>query len=176
MTIRTFCKTLSANDVGATGAHQAGILVPKSEQELLDFLPQLDSAVKNPDAWIECVDEAGVHHRFRFVYYNNRFHDPKGTRNEYRITYMTRYFKAAGASEGDTFEISRSEGKAPYKIRVVPHTQVVPDQKTSVANRGLAIEEVSAVMQESEGLKKLMENSSGQGIRIKLTSAWRRVH
>ncbi|HHT8834793.1 EcoRII N-terminal effector-binding domain-containing protein [Burkholderia cenocepacia] len=174
--MRTFCKTLSANDVGATGAHQAGILVPKSEQELLDFLPQLDSAVKNPDAWIECVDEAGMHHRFRFVYYNNRLHDATGTRNEYRITYMTRYFKAAGASEGDTFEISRSDGKTPYKIRVVPHAQVVPDQNTPVANRGLAIEAVSSVMQASDELKKLTKNPNGQGFRIKLTSAWRRVH
>ncbi|BBU33380.1 hypothetical protein BTHE68_71140 (plasmid) [Burkholderia sp. THE68] len=177
MTIRTFCKTLSANDVGATGAHQAGILIPKSEKELLDFLPQLDSAVKNPDAWIECVDEAGVHHRFRFVYYNNRLHDATGTRNEYRITYMTKYFKAAGASEGDTFEISRSDRKAPYKIRVVSRAQVVPDRKTSVAaNRGVATEAASAVMQASEGLEKLVQNPNGQGFRIKLTSAWRRVH
>ncbi|WP_081054709.1 EcoRII N-terminal effector-binding domain-containing protein [Burkholderia vietnamiensis] len=176
MTIRTFCKTLSANDVGATGAHQAGILVPKSEQELLDFLPQLDSAIKNPDAWIECVDEAGGHHRFRFVYYNNRLHDAQGTRNEYRITYMTRYFKAAGASEGDTFEISGSDGKGPYKIRVVPRARIVPDQKVSIVNRGPAIEAVFADMQASNELKKLPKNPNGQGFRIKLTSAWRRVH
>ncbi|MGR9578399.1 EcoRII N-terminal effector-binding domain-containing protein [Pandoraea sputorum] len=166
MTIRTFCKTLSANDVGATGAHQAGILIPKSERELLDFFPKLDSAVKNPDAWIECVDEVGVHHRFRFVYYNNRFHDVNGTRNEYRITYMTKYFKAAGASEGDTFEISRSDGKAPYKIRVMPRARVV----SAAQKAGGAVE------QASEGLKKLMKDPNGQGLRIKLTSSWRRVH
>ena len=52
MTNRTVSKTLSANDVGATGGHQGGILIPKSEAELLLFLPALDPKVKNPDAWI----------------------------------------------------------------------------------------------------------------------------
>lgn len=118
MTTKTFRKILSANDVGSTGGHQGGILVPKSEAELLAFLPPLDPAVKNPDAWIECVDEDGTLHRFRFVYYNNRLHDQTGTRNEYRITYMTRYFREMGAREGDTFEISRGGGGR-YSIRVI---------------------------------------------------------
>jgi hypothetical protein len=88
MTNRTFSKTLSANDVGATGGHQGGILIPKSEAELLSFLPVLDPKVKNPDAWIECEDETGTTRKFRFIYYNNKLHDEGGTRNEYRITYM----------------------------------------------------------------------------------------
>lgn len=121
MTKKTFSKMLSANDVGSTGGHQGGILVPKSEAELLAFLPHLDPAVKNPDAWIECEDEVGGLRRFRFVYYNNRLHDPNGTRNEYRITYMTRYFRELRAREGDTFEISREEGPR-YKIRIVRPT------------------------------------------------------
>lgn len=115
----SFSKTLSANDVGATGAHQAGILVPKTEQELLAFLPPLDPGVKNPDAWIYCVDEHGVERKFRFVYYNNRLHDANGTRNEYRLTYMTGYLKAMRAAEGDGLEFSREDGAAKYTIRLV---------------------------------------------------------
>jgi hypothetical protein len=143
---QAFSKILSANDVGATGGHQGGILIPKSEGELLSFLPSLDPSVKNPDAWIECIDEDGVLRKFRFVYYNNKLHDPSGTRNEYRITYMTAYFRDAGAREGDVFEISRASPDAPYSIKVVP----------------------------SQGSHA--EPECNQQVRIKIKSAWRRIH
>ncbi|GGE92668.1 EcoRII N-terminal effector-binding domain-containing protein [Massilia psychrophila] len=146
MTKKTFIKILSANDVGTTGGHQGGILIPKGEAELLAFLPPLNSAIKNPDAWIECMDEVGVLRRFRFVYYNNKLHDLKGTRNEYRVTYMTRYFRDTGANEGDTFEISGGEDKFNYDIRIV------------------------------RPLAKPFEPAEEQVIRIKITSNWRRIH
>jgi hypothetical protein len=114
-----FTKTLSPNDVGATGTHQAGILVPKTEKELLAFLPKLDANVKNPDAWIHCIDEDGVVRKFRFVYYNNSLHDENGTRNEYRLTYMTKYLKAMAARANDLIEISRDHDADKYKIRIV---------------------------------------------------------
>jgi hypothetical protein len=115
----TFRKTLSSNDVGATGGHQGGLLVPKSESELLQFLPPLNAATKNPDSWIECVDEHLNTFKFRYVYYNNKLHDQKGTRNEYRITYMTVYFRDAGARAGDVFEISKAASDRRYSIRIV---------------------------------------------------------
>lgn len=143
---RAFSKTLSANDVGATGGHQGGMLIPKTEAELLEFLPKLDATIKNPDAWIECLDEDGNKYRFRYVYYNNRIHDEGGTRNEYRITYMTGYFRSVRATEGDSFEISRREGDAGYSIKVVRRAA------------------------------KVAEPLGEYGVRIKLSSAWRRVH
>lgn len=146
MTEKTFCKTLSANDVGATGGHQGGILIPKSDTELLAFLPHLDPSVKNPDAWIECEDEGGTRRRFRFVYYNNRLHDTHGTRNEYRITYMTSYFREMGARKGDAFAISRGDGEPNYSIRVSRPPEESSDQKNE------------------------------QVFRIKISSGWRRVH
>ncbi|MYN17124.1 restriction endonuclease [Rugamonas sp. FT107W] len=146
MTTTTFKKILSANDVGATGGHQGGILVPKTARDLIEFLPKLDSNTKNPDAWIECVDEAGILHRFRFVYYNNSLHDSNGTRNEYRITYMTKYFRTLGAREGDTLEISRVENREQYSISVKRQLPEV------------------ALHQEQGGYK------------IKLSSSWSRVH
>lgn len=87
MTTKTFIKTLSANDVGTTGGHMGGILVPRGDGQLLAFLPPLDPGVMNPSAWIDCVTLDGQVLRLRFVYYNNRLHAPNGTRNEYRITY-----------------------------------------------------------------------------------------
>lgn len=143
--MKLFSKTLSANDVGATGTHQAGILVPKGEKELLAFLPTLDPTVKNPDAWIHCIDEEGAERKFRFVYYNNKHHDPRGTRDEYRLTYMTAYLKAMRARERDRLEISQKDNAHNYLIRIVrAAASTVPADQ--------------------------------DGVRIKITSGWRRVH
>jgi Restriction endonuclease EcoRII, N-terminal len=131
---KTFNKTLSANDVGTTGGHQGGILIPKKENELRAFLPHLDPSVKNPDAWLECRDENGNVRRFRFVYYNNKLHDPAGTRNEYRITYMTGYFRDMGAREKDIFEISKSDDSSCYNIKIVR-----PEQPTALTTQAVRI-------------------------------------
>ena len=56
MSIQSFEKTLTANDTGETGAHQAGIHIPKSQTELLALLPYLNPMRKNPDAWLEMTD------------------------------------------------------------------------------------------------------------------------
>lgn len=146
MTIITFHKYLSANDVGETGGHQGGILIPKGDRELLAFLPRLDPAIKNSDAWIECIDEDGVSRKFRFVYYNNALHEELGTRNEYRITHMTAYFRDSGAHSGDTFEISRESGRGPHRIRIIAQVTGGPHA------------------------------DSGEGIRIRIRSTWQRVH
>ncbi|WP_422002701.1 EcoRII N-terminal effector-binding domain-containing protein [Roseovarius mucosus] len=146
MTTKTFIKTLSANDVGTTGGHMGGILVPKGDGELLSFLPPLDPNVLNPSAWIECDTPDGTVLRLRFIYYNNRFHTPQGTRNEYRITWLTKFLRNAGAREGDAFEISRTEGQGRYRIRVIPVSR-----------------------------PELVEDDDGP-VRIRLTTGWRRVH
>ena len=119
MTRIAFHKTLSANDVGATGGHQGGVLIPKGERELLAMLPPLDPQVKNPDVWLTCFDQYGESFRFRFVYYNNKLHDQNGTRNEYRITYMTAWFRSQGAREGDIFEIGCDVGQKSYFVKVI---------------------------------------------------------
>lgn len=132
---KTFRKTLSANDIGANGAHQGGILIPKSEKELLLMLPGLDSKLKNPDAWIICIDDNGGRFRFRFVYYNNRLHDENGTRNEYRLTHMTSYIKKSGARVGDFFEISKSPTLDTFKIRIVQNSEPPVEEPTTLHNR-----------------------------------------
>lgn len=146
MTTKAFVKTLSANDVGTTGGHMGGILVPRGDGQLLAFLPPLDRDVLNPSAWIQCETPDGRVLRLRFIYYNNRLHSPGGTRNEYRITHLTKFLKESLAKEGDGFEISRSEDEAKYRIRILPAQQ-------------------KAVADEPDG-----------PVRIKLTGGWRRVH
>lgn len=146
MTTKTFIKTLSANDVGTTGGHMGGILVPKGDGELLAFLPPLDPGQRNPDSWIECETPDGNLLRLRFIYYNNRFHPPLGTRNEYRITGLTKFLRKSNAREGDAFEISRREGQDRYRIRIIPVSAAEP-------------------VEEDDG-----------PVKIRLTTGWRRVH
>ena len=100
-------KVLSRNDTGETGGHQAGILIPKKEG-ILSFFPALDGDEKNPRLKIAFHDHLGEEWSFSFIYYNNRFFG--GTRNEYRLTGMTRYMKAYGLKSGDTIVLSREDG------------------------------------------------------------------
>ena len=132
---QAFQKTLTANDVGATTTHQAGIHVPKTEQALLDFLPPLDPRQRNPDAWIKCVDELGGIHRFRYIYYNNKLHAENGTRNEYRISHMTGYLRQAGAKEGDLIEISKEPSEAVYRLRIMKGAKTPQQETVAPTNR-----------------------------------------
>lgn len=113
-----FTKSLSANDTGESGGHQAGILVPKGDTDFRAFLPKVNNAEKNPRAWIECTDPDGRTWDFCFIYYNNKHHDPGGTRDEYRITHMTKFLRSFGATTGDEVVISGEPGSASYSIAI----------------------------------------------------------
>lgn len=102
---KTISKLLSANDTGETGGHQAGILVPK-EKSLLSFFPALDPAEYNPRAHMIFIDDSEEKWEFAFIYYNNRLHQ-RGTRNEYRLTRMTRYIREAHLIPGDDVTLTR---------------------------------------------------------------------
>lgn len=106
MAERTIAKVLSANDTGETGGHQAGILVPK-EERLLSFFPRLDSGQYNPRCHLKFVDDGGTFWEFAFIYYNNSLFD--GTRNEYRLTRMTKYIRQANLVAGDEIILLRDD-------------------------------------------------------------------
>lgn len=109
-------KRLSANDIGKTGGHQAGILVPKQTQ-ILSFFPMLDKAVKNPRMTLPMYERLNrARWDFNFIYYNNRFFD--GTRNEYRLTCMTQYLRAIDAKVNDELVFSRDEN-ASYEVDII---------------------------------------------------------
>lgn len=99
-------KVLSANDTGETGGHQSGILVPL-EARLLAFFPALDGREKNPRYSLNFVDAWQERWTFAFIYYNNRFFG--GTRNEYRLTRMTDFFRRRNAKSGDSLILTRDE-------------------------------------------------------------------
>lgn len=111
MSEQKIVKVLSANDTGETGAHQAGILVPK-DPALLSFFPKLDASQYNPRVHLNFVDDAGTFWEFAFIYYNNALFD--GTRNEYRLTRMTKYIRQACLSVGDEVILSKDEDR--YRV------------------------------------------------------------
>ena len=104
MNEQTISKILSANDTGETGGHQAGILIPKQEF-ILSFFPVLDASQLNPHVHLQFEDEIGRFWKLAFIYYNNRFFG--GTRNEYRLTRMTRYLREVGLVAGDEVILQR---------------------------------------------------------------------
>ncbi|KAA0968187.1 hypothetical protein FPY71_17845 [Aureimonas fodinaquatilis] len=106
MAEQTIAKVLSANDTGETGGHQAGILVPR-EERLLSFFPRLDPVQYNPRCHLNFVDDGGTFREFAFIYYNNKFFD--GTRNEYRLTRMTKYIRQANLVPGDEIILVRDD-------------------------------------------------------------------
>ncbi len=72
-------KVLTANDLGTTGSHQAGIHIPKSVRE---HFPSLDDSTLNPDRWIEIHLPDGAIQNTRFVHYNNKLSTDPLKKNE----------------------------------------------------------------------------------------------
>ncbi len=80
----SYCKFLSANDTGKTGAHQSGIYVSKPAVPILFDEPGVRGT--NKDKFVEIKWMDGTTTSNRFIYYG------QGTRNEYRITRFGRGF------------------------------------------------------------------------------------
>jgi hypothetical protein len=105
--VQRISKKLSDNDVGSTGSHQAGILVPKDER-ILSFFPTLDRTIKNPRATVVVRERSsGTRWGFEFIYYNNYLFG--GTRNEFRLTCMTHYLRAINARAEDELVFEKDE-------------------------------------------------------------------
>lgn len=114
-------KQLSANDTGETGGHQAGILVPK-DPRILGYFPDLNPKERNPRVHLTFKDDEGRRWEFAFIYYNNRFFG--GTRNEYRLTRMTRYIRENGLVEGDELVFTKDKNA----VRNVSFRRVRPSE------------------------------------------------
>ena len=130
-------KVLSPNDTGETGGHQAGILVPKGG-EVLGFFPDLGNEEKNPRTAMYFIDDAGKTWKLNFIYYNNKFFDPKGTRNEYRLTGMTAFFRENRLRAGDSITLAhRSDGtdKISYQRSTEPTVKTVESNDGSTRKR-----------------------------------------
>ena len=136
---RKISKKLSANDIGTTGGHQAGILVPK-EKAILSFFPTLDAKAKNPRTTLVVRElKDGTRWEFNFIYYNNRLFG--GTRNEYRLTCMTQYLRAIDSRIGDDLAFSKDENDSIFVdcVRAEGNKATVNDQGVLVLGGGWKI-------------------------------------
>lgn len=123
---KSIFKVLSPNDIGLTGGHQAGILIPKNK-EILSFFPEVNHDEKNPRHFLTFVDESDQRWEFCFIYYNNaRF---GGTRNEYRLTRMTRFIRSHNLKVGDELHLT-NQGEG---IKRVTYKRTVELDKNKIA-------------------------------------------
>lgn len=100
-------KVLTPNDVGTTGSHQAGIAVPRQDATLA-FFPSLDTTQYNPRQSLLFRETDGLDEwPLNFIYYNGKLLG-RSTRNEYRLTGLTPYFKKHQALVGDTLHLGRT--------------------------------------------------------------------
>lgn len=108
----TIEKVLSANDTGETGAHQAGLFVPWDVVQT-GFFPKLETSTKNPRCPIDLRDPSGQEWTFNYIYYNNSHFG--GTRDEYRLTCMTKFFRTHALKTGDTVIFTRNSERS-YEV------------------------------------------------------------
>ncbi|MFT4804049.1 MAG: hypothetical protein ACI9YE_001247 [Psychroserpens sp.] len=107
-------KVLSANDTAETGAHQAGMLIPK-DPRILGLFPELDNKNKNPRVHISFKDDSGSFWEFAFIYYNNKYFG--GTRNEFRLTRMTGYIRENNLVKDDEIILQNNNGEHTVSYR-----------------------------------------------------------
>lgn len=112
-----FEKYLSRNDIGLSGSHQSGFLIPKANKELISFLPDLAPDEINPSKFVDFFDREGIRWRLRYIYYNTKIHG-QGTRDEYRITRTSGFMRKHQPNEGDVLVLSKSRNGS-YLIDVV---------------------------------------------------------
>ncbi len=123
----SYAKELTRNDLGLTGSHQAGICVPRKDKGLMGFFPHLNAKEFNPDVWIQCVDAKGKNWKMRYVYYNGKIHGVN-TRNEYRITYMTKFFRVWGAVEGCSVVFTATDDPNKFFIQIEKSRHLMGNQ------------------------------------------------
>ena len=110
-------KSLSPNDIGVTGSHQSGIVIPKSATARM---PKLDAEKENPAVEVAVTDlDSGERWVCKYIYYNSA---PRGTgtRDEFRLTSTTGMLRTLGARTGDQL-LLWATGEASLLVQVVRH-------------------------------------------------------
>lgn len=138
--MKSYAKLLTKNDTGETGGHQAGIAIPKTDQQLLSFFPQLIATAFNPDAQLFCKDPDGEVWEMRYIYYNGKtFSPPRSTRNEYRITHMTKFFAKWDAKAGDRVVFEATGNPFKFNIRIEKAATQIQDKAATSAKKPVVL-------------------------------------
>lgn len=117
--MRRITKLLSANDCGIKN-HQSGILIPRNPSHILEFFPKLAEETLNPRLVLIFQDSRTkelLH--LNFIHYNNKFFGK--TRNEYRLTGISKFLRTNGARPGDLLHIIDYNGKFLLELEKTQH-------------------------------------------------------
>jgi hypothetical protein len=114
--VRSCLKRLTDTDLGVTGSHQAGFLVPKRfvKEGLFDDFGGRELNPRRRLKFEDLSDGSDVYGNF--IFYNNKLFG--GTRLEYRLTGISRWIKDRGLRVGDSIEITRQESDS-YTLRPI---------------------------------------------------------
>ena len=94
-------KVLSKNDAGEGTKRGHGVLIPK-DPVFQSFFPALDASQENPSSPLECTDaRSGQRVDLVYRYYNK-------TKNEFRVTGITKYLHDNGAVTGSRLSFSKN--------------------------------------------------------------------
>jgi len=114
-----FSKFITANDAGATGAHQAGFHIPKSAWAM--FLDAPGEKGSNKDVFIKIRWQDSIETDSRFIYYGVK------TRNEYRLTRFGRGFPYLEPTSIGDLLIIANRGKGFYEAFVLESDEDIED-------------------------------------------------
>lgn len=115
----SFCRFITANDTGDTGAHQAGFYIPKCAARLLFETPGQKG--ENKSRTVHICWQNDITTESRFIYYG------RGTRNEYRITRFGRNFPFFQESATGDLLIVAQESEDDYAAFVLSSDQDIED-------------------------------------------------
>ncbi len=114
-------KYISANDSGATGAHQSGLYIPMSAYSIAFDQPGLKGENKDRTVHIRWQDGEVKDTESRFIYYG------RGTRNEYRLTRFGHDFPFLTDEYVGALVIIAREGEDAYSGYVLKSDEDIED-------------------------------------------------
>jgi hypothetical protein len=128
--ITTLKKVLTANDLGRTGSHQVGIVVPK-RFAMSTFFPLLPYDSVNPRRSLTFIDtETGANISTNFIYYNNKRRGK--TRDEFRMTGIAAFCRSKGADVGDSLIMRRiADGRRTLEVLKASSSRESPEDARS---------------------------------------------
>jgi hypothetical protein len=123
-------KALTSNDVGSTGGHQSGVVIPKNVARG-EFFPLLNAEEINPRIILDAfAPDIGRSLRLNYIYYNGKLHNTS-TRNEFRLTGISPFLKEAGAQEGDNLILIKARSFR-YLIKIETCTSQILNEKIQI--------------------------------------------
>lgn len=137
----SFCKFISANDAGATGAHQSGFYIPHNSYTILFDTPGVKG--ENKEKFCKIKWQGDFETESRFIYYG------QGTRNEYRITRFGRGFPfLTDESVGNLLVLIKKDYEY-YSGYIIEHDEDIED---FLNNYGMSPVDTNSIIERKSSL------------------------